>query len=47
MKTYEEVKALYLQWLQNPVGTQGTFFRVHKWTRDRFFEEAQKRQDDV
>jgi hypothetical protein len=45
--SYDEMKTLYLAWLQNPVGTQKDFFKSHGWTRFDFFSEAGERGDDV
>lgn len=45
--SYETVKLLYAEWLQNPVGTQAQFFKEYGWSRTRFFNEADKRGDDV
>jgi hypothetical protein len=45
--TYEEMKMLYQQWLQNPVGTQQDFFKPYGWSRTRFFDEAHDRGDDA
>jgi hypothetical protein len=44
---YEEMKALYQQWFNNPTGTQAMFFRGYGWTRANFFHEASVRGDDV
>jgi len=41
------MKALYLEWLRNPIGTQTAFFKLHGWTRAGFFATAHALEDDI
>jgi len=44
---YEEMKALYFQWLRRPVGTESDFFELHGWTRDGFFATGRALEENV
>ena len=47
---YEEMKEKYQKWMNGEILveiTQAGFFLNYGWTRDKFFEEAYNRGDDV